>query len=139
MKDIFITGTWRKEWNKDFNPKLEEALIAEGFSAFLPQRDSDQIGTRKEIFLDDIAGVERAKLLLAIGANKAQSSNWGLEIGYAYAKGKPVIILTDKESLPDLMPEGAATEVVVPENINDIQSYIKELAALIRKLITSKD
>lgn len=136
MTDIFITGTWRKKWNADYNPKLEAALVAEGISCFLPQRDSNQAGERKEIFLNDIAGIENAKLLLAIGANNAQSSNWGVELGYAYATKKPVIILTDKNSPPDLMTAGTATEIIVPENIDDIQAYIQDLATLIRKLIS---
>lgn len=138
MKDVFITGTWRKEWNKDFNLKLEEALATEGFSCFLPQRDSNQTGTKEEIFLDDIAGINNAKLLLAVGANNAQSSNWGMEIGYAYASQKPVVILTDRDSPPDLMTTGAANEVMTPGDISDIQSYIKNLSALIQQLISSK-
>ncbi len=138
MKDIFITGTWRNEWNKEFNPKLEAGLADEGFSCFLPQRDSNQTGTRKEIFLDDITGINGAKLLLEIGANRSQSSNWGFEIGYAYAKGIPSVILTDKESPAELMPEGAASEIFTPENINDIETYIKELSALVRRLISQE-
>jgi len=139
MTDVFITGTWRKEWNKDFNPKLEAALVSKGISCFLPKRDSNQTGSRKEIFFADIAGIEHSKLLLAIGANNAQSSNWGLEIGFAYAKGMPVVILTDANSPPDLMPEGAAREIFTPDNIDGIESYINDLATVIRTLISSKE
>jgi nucleoside 2-deoxyribosyltransferase len=135
MKDIFFTGTWRKEWNKEFNLTLERALIAKGFSCYLPQRDSDQTGSRKSIFLADIEGLKDAKVQLAIGANKAQSSNWGLEIGVAFTLGKPIIILTDKDSPPDLMPEGAASEIFVPEAIDDIESFMDDLEAVIRKYL----
>lgn len=134
MKDIFLTATWRKEWNKEFNPKLEQTLLEKGITCYLPQRDTDQSGTRQNIFLEDIAGIDQANVVVAMGANNAQSSNWGLEIGYAYATQKPVIILTDEQSPPDLMPEGAAAHILVPSDMNDISSYIDELVAVIKQV-----
>ncbi len=135
MKKIFITGTFRIDWNKDYNPKLAAALEMKGFKCYLPQRDTEQRGNRKSTFEQNTQGVKNADILLAIGAN-SQTANWGFEIGLAYAFGKPVIIITDKRNEVNLMTEGAATRIFVPENINDINGYIDNLVDGINSTIT---
>jgi nucleoside 2-deoxyribosyltransferase len=136
MRDIFITSTFRNDWNRRFNFALEQALVQEGFTCFLPQRDSDQSGDRKQIYAEDVAGIERSKLMVAVGI-KTQTANWGFEIGYATQAKKPVIVITDPQHPVELMCEGAASEVLVVENIDDIPSYVKILADLARKWLPS--
>lgn len=126
MKKIFITGTFRVDWNKNYNPKLAAALEAKGFECYLPQRDTEQNGNRKNTFDQNTHGIKNADILIAVGAN-SQTANWGFEIGLAYALNKPVIIITDKPDEVNLMTEGAATQVLAPDNINDIENYIDEL------------
>ncbi|HWP61771.1 MAG TPA: nucleoside 2-deoxyribosyltransferase [Candidatus Paceibacterota bacterium] len=132
MKDIFITSTFRNEWNKSFNVKMGELLEAAGYTVFLPQRDSEQMGNRKETFLQDVAGVDSCKLIVAIGS-KTQTANWGFEIGYAFKSGKPVIILTDREHPTELMPEGAATHVMNVDDLDDTSAYLDSLIAEIKR------
>lgn len=134
MKRVFITGTWRIEWNKDYNPKLADALESKGFSCYLPQRDSEQKGNRKVTFQEDIDGIKNCDIIVAVGAN-SQTANWGFELGYAYGINMPAIILTDKRDEVHLMPEGGAQEILVPDNINDLNNYIDELVSLIQKYI----
>jgi nucleoside 2-deoxyribosyltransferase len=132
MKDIFITSTFRNDWNRRFNFALEQALVQEGFTCFLPQRDSDQSGDRKRTYAEDVAGLEMSKLIVAIGI-KTQTANWGFEIGYATQAKKPVIVITDSQHPVELMCEGAASEVLVVENADDISSYVNHLAGLVRQ------
>lgn len=134
MKQVFITGTFRNDWNKAFNLKLAEALETKGISLFLPQRDAEQLGNRKETFLQDVKGVDNAQMIVAIGT-RTQTANWGFEIGYAYKNGKPVIVITDSEHPVELMCEGAATKILTPDNIDDIDSYVDGLAADIKYLL----
>lgn len=134
MKDIFITGTFRNDWNRAFNEKLCGFFEAKGFSVFMPQRDSEQLGNRKETFLQDVAGVDQCKMIVAIGS-KTQTANWGFEIGYAYKNEKPVVILTDTEHPVELMPEGAAKSVIIVENLDDFDTYIKKLMSVIQEVI----
>ncbi len=65
MKDIFITGTFRNDWNKEFNLRLADILESKGWQIFLPQRDSEQLGNRKETFLQDVAGIDQCKMIVA--------------------------------------------------------------------------
>jgi len=126
MKDIFITGTFRNEWNKEFNLRLADILESKGWQVFLPQRDSEQLGNRKETFLQDVAGIDQCKMIVAVGS-KTQTANWGFEIGYAYNCKKPVVIITDSEHPVELMPEGAASQVIIVENLDDLDSYAENL------------
>ncbi|MBP7992819.1 MAG: nucleoside 2-deoxyribosyltransferase [Candidatus Magasanikbacteria bacterium] len=130
MKDIFITGTFRNDWNRAFNARLAEMFEAQGLTVFLPQRDSEQLGNRKETFLQDVAGIDQCKMIVAIGS-RTQTANWGFEIGYAYQK-KPVIVITDQEHPVELMPEGAAAKIIVVENLDATQEYIEELVSSIK-------
>ncbi|MEN9327706.1 MAG: hypothetical protein RI947_514 [Candidatus Parcubacteria bacterium] len=134
MKQLFITGTFRNDWNKAYNLRLAEALEKKGLTLFLPQRDAEQLGNRKETFLQDVKGVDNAQILVAIGT-KTQTANWGFEIGYAYKSGKPVIVITDNEHAVELMCEGAAAKVIIPENIDEIEKYIDDLVTAIHSLL----
>lgn len=133
MKDIFITGTFRNEWNKEFNLRLAEMFEAQGLTVFLPQRDSEQIGNRKETFLQDVAGIDQCKMIVAIGS-KTQTANWGFEIGYAYQK-KPIIVITDQEHPVELMPEGAVNKIITVENLDAIDEYFEELIENVKKYL----
>lgn len=125
MKNIFITGTFRNDWNRAFNLQLATALEEKGLTVFLPQRDSEQLGNRKETFLQDVAGIDQCQMIVAIGS-KTQTANWGFEIGYAYQK-KPVVVITDAEHPVELMPEGAATKIMVVKDLDAISEYFDEL------------
>lgn len=69
MRDIFITSTLHNNWNVTFNPKLCEELEQRGISCHLPQRDTNQDGKSKDIFLQNINGIKESKKLLAIALN----------------------------------------------------------------------
>lgn len=134
MTDIYLTSTFRNEWNRDFNLKLVEALEERGYSVYVPQRDTEQKGDRKNIFDQDIKGIDNAKMIIAIGA-KTQTANWGFEIGHAFKSGKTVVILTDKEHPAELMTEGAAGKVIIVDNLDKIESYSEALYAAINSFI----
>lgn len=136
MVDIFITSTFRNDWNRVFNAKIEGFLVQSGFSCFLPQRDSYQGEDKKRIFNDDIAGLESSKMVLAIAA-KTQTANWGFEIGYARALKKPVVILTDKEHPVELMPSGGASEIVTVDNLDEMKEYGDRLVHVISRRLTT--
>ncbi len=133
MRDIFITGTFRNDWNRAFNARLTEMFEAQGLVVFLPQRDSEQLGNRKETFLQDVAGIDQCKMIVAVGS-RTQTANWGFEIGYAYQK-KPVIVITDQEHPVELMPEGAVNKIITVENLDAIDEYFEELIENVKKYL----
>lgn len=126
MKDIFLTATFRDNWNREYNPKLIELLESAGYTVYAPQRDTDQSGNRKKTFLQNIEGIDNARMALGLGSVK-QSSNWGFEVGYAYKGNKPILILTDNSHPVDLMAEGAVHKIMNVENLDDVDSYKDEL------------
>ncbi len=134
LYDIFISATFRTNWSKNFNLKLEQALSNKGYTCYLPQRDSEQLGNKKQTFLENIKGVKNSKLILALGV-ELQSANWGLELGYAYAKQKPIIILVKKDQFIELMPEGAANHIIQTENIDNLVEYLPQLLTKIEELL----
>lgn len=133
MKDIFITSTFRNDWNRTFNLRLTEMFEAQGLTVFLPQRDSEQLGNRKETFLQDVAGIDQCKMIVAVGS-QTQTANWGFEIGYAYQK-KPIIVITDQEHPVELMPEGAVNKIITVENLDAMDEYFEELIENIKKYL----
>ena len=133
MKDVFITGTFKNDWNRQFNEALASFLSNQGFSYYLPQQHTDQSGNRKKTFEENMAGIRSCKSLVAIGA-KTQTANWGLEIGYAFSLNKPVIILTDSEHPVALMPEGAASEIVI-SNLENLSDFGPNLVSILSRVI----
>lgn len=126
--DLYFCATFRTEQSKALNLRLEERFKVHGYSCFLAQRDSDQNGDRKRTFREDVAGIDSARCVVAIGAY-LQSANWGFELGYAYALKKPVVVLTSADRPLDLMTEGSVERLVVASDINEIDGYFGELLA----------
>ena len=137
MHDIFITGTFRNDWNRSFNERLAAALETRGFSCHVPQRDTDQTNDRTK-FECNTSGIDGARMLLAIGT-KTQTANWGFEIGYAAKGGKPILIITDRAHPVEIMPAGASPLILVLEHIDKIESYIEMLLSKIREMLRSRD
>jgi nucleoside 2-deoxyribosyltransferase len=130
--DLYFCATFRTEQSKAFNLRLEERFKAEGYSCFLAQRDSDQRGDRKRTFLEDVAGIDHARVVVAMGAY-LQSANWGFELGYCYAKRKPVVALTSADRPLDLMTAGSVEEIVIAQDIEDIDSYFEDLLSRVKR------
>lgn len=50
MKDIFITGTFRNDWNRAFNEKLCLFFEENGFSVFVPNEILNNLVTANKPF-----------------------------------------------------------------------------------------
>jgi len=134
MKDIFFTATFRTDWNTKYNPKLISLLEDTGHTVYAPQRDTEQSGNKKQTFLQNVSGIDNARMVLALGSVQ-QTANWGFEVGYAHKGNKPILILTDNDHPADLMTEGAVQKVMSVENLDDIDSYKDELLKSIFELL----
>ena len=131
---LYFCGTFRTASSKAFNLDLEKRFKAEGLTCFLPQLHSDQSGDRSRTFKEDIAGIDGAECVVAIG-RELQSANWGFEVGYCYAKGIPIIGLTDKDHPFDLMTSGAIKDFIVREDLEPIDDYFMDLLKLVKKFL----
>ncbi len=107
-KRIYLAGPLFSHAELEYNLKLKDLLLKKGFSVFLPQEDAeDTTGEREKqnqerVFKKCVGGVDRSDLVVAVLDGVDVDSGTAWEIGYAYAKGKPVIGLrTDFRSLSD--------------------------------------
>ncbi len=104
MKSVYLAAPLFREAECDFNRKLRNELISAGFEVFLPQEDSNNTKNYKDrqkiIFNRNLKGIENSDILVAVidGADVDSGTAW--EIGFAFAKGKPVLGLrTDFRTL----------------------------------------
>lgn len=135
MKTVYLAAPLFSEAECDFNRKLKSELNSFGFDVFLPQEDSNNVHDRtdrqKIIFNKNLAGIEKSDILVAVidGADVDSGTAW--EIGYAFAKGKPVIGLrTDFRTLGiegtvNLMIERS---VILCMSISELLNHLKSMA-----------
>lgn len=84
---------------RTWNAEVAAALRAAGHDVFLPQEKEPGLDAAG-IFATDIGGIDWAEGLVAIidGADPDSGTSW--EIGYAYGRGKPtVVVRTDFRDL----------------------------------------
>jgi nucleoside 2-deoxyribosyltransferase len=107
-KRIYLAGPLFSHAELEYNRKLRDLLHNKGFSVFLPQEDAEDTTDEREkqnqecIFKNCVEGVEGSDIIVAVLDGVDVDSGTAWEIGYAYAKEKPVIGLrTDFRSLSD--------------------------------------
>jgi len=134
MKTVYLAAPLFSEAECDFNRKLKGELKSLGFKVFLPQEDSnnvhDMTNRQKIIFNKNLTGIENSDLIVAVidGADVDSGTAW--EIGYAFAKGKPVIGLrTDFRTLGiegtvNLMIERS---VILFMSISELLNHLKSI------------
>ena len=102
---IFIAGPLFSQAEREFNLKVDKFLRKHGFDTFLPQREVGELWKRirkrgreayRIIYEGDLRGLEGADTVVAILDGPDVDSGTAFEVGYACARGKPVIgIKTD--------------------------------------------
>ncbi len=130
MKNIYLSSTLKKDWNLNFNKELAEALEKAGLTVYLPQRDTDQEDGLDLIFKQDINGMAEADKILVVVKNA--SENLWLEVGWAYAKNKPIIILADETDFIPVFGKKMAIKIIKVESLDNIKSYTDDLIKIIK-------
>jgi nucleoside 2-deoxyribosyltransferase len=104
MRTVYLAAPLFSEAELDFNRKLRDEIKNSGFNVFLPQEDSNNVKDRddrqKIIFSKNEAAIEKSDMIVAVvdGADVDSGTAW--EIGYAYARSKPILGLrTDFRTL----------------------------------------
>ncbi|HII00954.1 TPA: nucleoside 2-deoxyribosyltransferase [Methanosarcinaceae archaeon] len=96
-KTIYLAGPLFTQAELEFNRKLRDMLLEKGFAVFLPQEDAEDAKkeherqNQKYIFQRCVEGVDGSDLVVAVLDGVDVDSGTAWEIGYAYAKGKPII------------------------------------------------
>jgi nucleoside 2-deoxyribosyltransferase len=115
-------------------------LRAAGHDVFLPQESEQQHGVAAAIFKSDVAGIDGAGIVVANmdGADPDSGTAW--ECGYAYGRGKPVVLFrtdfrkageSDDAAYNLMLTESAATVLNLPRvSLEDVGAAL--IAALAR-------
>ena len=95
MKKIYIAGPLFTEGERILLEKIDEICRLSGFDTYLPHRDAG-LFTREEessrkFFERDLKEIEESSLIVAILNGQDTDSGTSWEIGYGFAKDKPVI------------------------------------------------
>ncbi len=128
---VYIAGKLCSESERDFLEKLAKIAEELGFESFLPHRDVGLVkgieDVKKAFEGDIINGMSNISLVIAdlnglhIGAGTA----W--ELGYAYAKGIPVIGIKSDEPIEDALDSLSAIIIHSTKIVSSIEELKKEL------------
>ncbi len=134
MRTVYLAAPLFSEAELDFNRKLRDQIKAAGFKVFLPQEDSNNIKDEKTrqkiIFSKNEAAIKNSDIIIAVIDGIDIDSGTAWEIGYAYARGKPILGLrTDFRTLGiegtvNLMIERS---VIICMNIPELLNRLKSL------------
>lgn len=132
-KKIYLAGPLFTHAELEYNCKLKDMLLKNEFSVFLPQEDAEDTTSEREnqeaIFNKCMEGINSSELVVAILDGVDVDSGTAWEIGYAYAKGKPVIGLrTDFRTLSD-----GIVNLMVEMAISALARDEKELLKVLEK------
>lgn len=89
---IYLAGPLFTTPERDWNDGLAARLTAGGHDVYLPQAHPVLERTGRAIFLKDLEGLDWADGVVAIMDGPDPDSGTAWECGYAYARGKPVVL-----------------------------------------------
>ena len=134
MRTVYLAAPLFSEAECDFNRKLRDEIKSAGFNVFLPQEDSNNVRDEKNrqniIFNKNVDAIENSSIIVAVIDGTDVDSGTAWEIGYAFARGKPIIGLrTDFRTLGiegtvNLMIERSAVLCTsIPELLNRLKLF----------------
>ena len=123
---VYLAAPLFSDAERAFNLKLRDILTANGYLVYLPQEageGGEETGRDRAIFENHIRALDAAGCVVAVcdGADTDSGTAW--EIGYAAAKGIPVIALSTDRREPwagkraNLMIRVSAEVVGTPEGV----------------------
>lgn len=130
----YIAGPLFNESERWFDEQIDAVARRAGLDTFLPHRDGNIRMTGPadvpRIFAEDRGGVDGADMVIANlnGVTTDDGTAW--EIGYAYAKGKPIIgVYTDMRlqhhfQVINLMIECSLTKLV--RSLEELEVCLRE-------------
>ena len=139
INNIYIAGPLFNKHEQMYLEDIAEELEGNGYDCFLPHRDQTGIDdselksteflsqdSKNKIFKTDLDALESADLTVALLSGQDIDSGTSAEIGYTYAKGKPVIgIDAFERRYRNLFVEGMITKKV--NKVSELLNAIKDL------------
>lgn len=92
-ESIYLAGPLFTTPERIWNEELASKLNSFGYDVFLPQAECLNVeGDAQAVFDKCIDGIDTSDIVLACVDGTDADSGTAFEIGYAYAKGKPVVV-----------------------------------------------
>ncbi len=135
MKQVYIAGPLFTEGERTLLEKIDTLCTQLGFQTYLPHRDAglftrDKEGS-KRFFLNDVAKLDAAYLVVAVlnGLDVDSGTSW--EMGYGFARGKRVIgyINDTRVYQPDLQlnPMTFNSLHLLSRNITELEAILRNI------------
>ena len=106
IKNIYIAGPLFNAHERSYLELIAAQLEGSGYTCFLPHRDQSGIddselegtnlsqATKDKIFNTDLTALKAADLTVALITGQDIDSGTAAEIGFTYAKDRPIIAIT---------------------------------------------
>jgi len=127
---IYVAGPLFTSAERAYLEQIDRICREAGFSTYLPHRDagiSSDAASREQCFKMDKAALDEVALIVAVLNGPDVDSGTAWEMGYAYARGIPVLSITDDKRLQQ-----------VPQSLNPMlyfsQKYCTSLVELREEL-----
>ena len=138
IKNIYIAGPLFNAHERSYLELIAAELEGRGYKCFLPHRDQSGIddselegtnlsqGTKDKIFNADLTALKAADLTVALITGQDIDSGTAAEIGFTYAKDRPIIAITAYERrFRNLFVDGMISKTV--NNVDDLLPAISSL------------
>jgi nucleoside 2-deoxyribosyltransferase len=127
---VYVAGPLFTDAEREFNARLAARLEGAGCQVFLPQRDAPQNhggqGYAARTFAADLEGLDRAEVVLAVCDGTQVDDGTAWEIGYAFARGVPVVGLrTDRR----IFGPGEQVNLMIQESLTAMVHSVDEALA----------
>lgn len=126
---IYLAGPLSTEKERNRIEELDKLCKSLGFDTFLPHRDVGVCeGNRKEEFYkQDIEGVDKCDLMVALLKGPVPTEGTIFEMGYAHSKNIPIIcILQDPEKHIDKMSLMISCAVKIVSDLDELKKELNE-------------
>ncbi len=127
---VYLAAPLFSDAERAFNLMLRGLLTANGYTVYLPQDTGEGVegrGREKAIFESHIKALDGASCVVAVcdGADTDSGTAW--EMGYAAAKGIPVIALSTDRRRPEA---GRRVNLMIQESAEVVGTAEEVLVAL---------
>jgi len=135
---VYLAGPLFTQAERDFDSTLAARLEGAGYTVFLPQRDSPPAtgeGYPGRVFKADVEALKQAAVVVAVCDGPQVDDGTAWEIGYAFARGIPVIGL--RTDLRAVRP-GEKINLMIEQSLTAMASSLDELLTKLRELKISQ-
>ena len=139
IKYVYIAGPLFNAHERRYLEQIAEELEGSGYKCFLPHRDQSGIdesqlegtnlsqATKDKIFNADLKALKEADLTVALITGQDIDSGTAAEIGFTYARDKPIVAITAYERrFRNLFVDG-----MISKTVNDVDELLPAILSII--------